>query len=50
MIALIIDKKYISQYIIDKVYDYLSSDYINPIVDTEKRHDLLVLFYNFIDI
>jgi len=50
MIALIIDTKYISQYIIDTVYNYLSSDYIDPRVDSEKRYDLLVLFYDFLDI
>ena len=50
MIEYIINKKYISTYLIDKMYNYLSSEYISPMVDSENRKDILNLFYDFLDI
>ena len=49
IIANFIDSKYISSYLIDKVYDYFSSKYVTPSIDTENRTDVLNLFYDLLD-
>jgi hypothetical protein len=49
ILANFIDSKYISCYLIDKVYDYFSSEYVDSSLDAENRNDLLILFYDLLD-
>jgi len=50
IIGYIINPIYITQYLIDKVYDYLSSEYISSRIETENKDDILVLIYDLLDI
>jgi hypothetical protein len=50
MIEYVLDKKYISTYIIDIVYNYLSSDYIDPRLNSESEIEIVNLFKDFLDI
>ena len=50
MIEYVLDKKYISTYIIDIVYNYLSSDYIDPRLNSESEIEIIDLFSDFLDI
>lgn len=50
IIGYIIEQQYISQYIIDKVYAYLSSEYISSRIETENKDEVLVLIYDLLDI
>jgi len=50
MLGYIVKKEYISNYLIDQVYDYLSSEYIDSSKDMEKRNDVINLLQDIINI
>jgi hypothetical protein len=50
MLEYILKKEYISDYVINIVFDYLSSDYVDSSLDMEKRYDVINLLEDIINI